>query len=216
MRQSAENEPPTIERLGASSLVEGDGVVLDDEQLLDVWAQLRDVTRSWQGRINAELDPERRVTTLTLDFEFREMAPAWPALDPATAAGDDDGSAGGGGAGSRIVVKQARTLEPGLRAIPEVLTDLPIPADVLARTTRAERVSCPNQEADESGEPDVFVELFTDPLAAVDIGYSTEPLRVVESGSADRVVDDGCTTVELFVSANDYLQELFADRVAED
>lgn len=197
LRQAPNDDVPTVTRIASSSLV-GDGdLVLDDDKLLTIWTQLRDVTVAWADRVNAELPVVEQITTLTLDFEFREMDAAWPAL-----------ASGASAASNRIVIKQARTLEPGLRAIPTALTDMPIPRDVLARTARAVRVECPSA----TGAPDIFVDMFTDPLAAVDMGYATTPFRVVESGSPRRIADDSCTTTELFASANNYLLDLFDAR----
>jgi len=198
LRMAASDDGPRVERTAASSLVPAGDDVLDDEQLVNIWQQLRDVTETWRDRINAALPQARQITTLTLDFEFREMAAAWPAqADGSTAPAD------------QIVVKQARTLEPGLRGIPEELLELDAPRDVLARTVRAERVACPTA----SGDDGITVELFTDPLASVDMGYSTTPLTITQSGtqsgSATRIVDDSCTRTSAFSSADDYLLSLF-------
>jgi len=194
LRMAASDDGPRVERTAASSLVPAGDDVLDDEQLVNIWQQLRDVTETWRDRINAALPRARQITTLTLDFEFREMAAAWPAQADGSTAPTD-----------QIVVKQARTLEPGLRGIPEELLELDAPRDVLARTVRAERVTCPSA----SGADEITVELFTDPLASVDMGYSTTPLTITESGTSTRLVDDTCTRTSAFSSADDYLLSLF-------
>jgi len=76
---------------------------------------------------------------------------------------------------------------------------------VLARIAHAERVTCPSA----SGADEITVELFTDPLASVDMGYSTTPLTITESGTSTRLVDDTCTRDSAFSSADDYLLGLF-------
>lgn len=80
---------------------------------------------------------------------------------------------------------------------------------MIARADRVERVTCPGPDG---AADDVAVELFTDPLALVDMGYSTIPLRIVESGSPDRLADATCQRNEIFASADDYLRELLDAR----
>lgn len=126
LRRAEGDDTPRIDRLAPSTLTDDgrgddardrDGTVLNDDQLLDVWEQLEAVTVAWRDRINAELPASQRISTLTIDFEFREMAAAWPARrDGSTAVGD------------RIVIKQARTLEPSLRGVPDEVARLAAPA----------------------------------------------------------------------------------------
>lgn len=190
---------PTISRVAPSTLV-ADGVdVLDDEQLLAVWDQLSDVTLAWRDRVNAEASAGRAISTLTLDFEFREMDAAWPARVDGTIAPS-----------ARLVVKQARTLEPGLRSVPDEMLELDAPLDVLRRMSRATRTTCPGPSAD--GPDDVSIKIYTDPLAVVDMGYADEPLRVDVSGSPTRLADESCDHAEIYSSPGDYLIGLFAAR----
>lgn len=79
----------------------------------------------WRSRVNVSLPSEQQIQTLTLDYEFKTMAPGWPAR------------ASGEITPSRLVLKQARSLDPGLRDIPSEVLDLPVPRDVLARTRTA-------------------------------------------------------------------------------
>ncbi|MGB3735764.1 MAG: hypothetical protein WA964_12450, partial [Ilumatobacter sp.] len=127
--------------------------------------QLRSVTTSWLDRANAELADGRRSSTLTLDFEFREMAEGWPARADGTVEP------------SRMVVKQARTLDPGLRGMRFELLALPIPRDVLSRAVSAVEYSC-------APSGDVGVRIFTDPLARVDLGYADTPFELWGAGAS--------------------------------
>ena len=154
---------PQIERVTASSLAT-DGDVLSDDDVLALFSQLRNVADSWLLRANDEVPEDRRSSTLTLDFEFREMDAGWPARADGTIEP------------SRMVIKQARTLDPGLRAMRFELLALPIPRDVLAHAVSAIEYSC-------SATGDVGVRVLTDPLASVDLGYSDTPFELWGAGS---------------------------------
>lgn len=195
LRQIRESESIRIDRVATSTLTNAE--VLSDKALVDVWEQLSAVTVVWRDRINAELPESQQISTLTLDFEFREMDPAWPAggIDKLT---------------PRIVVKQARTLEPGLRALPSTVIELDVPRDVLARSTRVDRVSCPS--SDGTPDADVRIEITTDALAVVDFGFADTPLTLSISGNPTRLEGPECERIALFASATDYLSELFATR----
>jgi hypothetical protein len=199
LRQTRDSEPVRIKRIASSSPTSGptDTEVLSDQVLVDVWEQLSAMTVAWRDRINAELPKSQQISTLTLDFEFREMDPAWPA-------GTSDESA------PRIVVKQARTLEPSPRALPTAVIELEVPRDVLARATRVDRISCPSPVG--TPDADVRIEITTDALASVDFGFSDAPLTLSISRNPARLVGPECDRVALFASATDYLAELFAAR----
>jgi hypothetical protein len=77
----------------------------------------------------------------------------------------------------RLVVRQVRSLEPGMRSLPKTVRDLAIPRDVLQRATRIERVRCTN-----SGVSD-RIEVRTDPTKTPDVGYSKKPLVIAVAGS---------------------------------
>ena len=198
---------PRIERLTTSSIV-GPDAVLDDTALLALFDQLRTVSDSWLARANADLREEQRSSTLTLDFEFREMAPGWPALA--------DGSV----SPQRMIVKQARTLDPGLRGMRFELLALPIPRDVLAHAIAAVEFSC-------AASGSVGVRILTDPLARIDLGYSQAPFELwgpgtslkdlrsdVESTTAapDGLDEPACTQREVVLSPTQYLLGVLATR----
>ena len=171
----------SLARLAASTVSEG--TVLGDEEASELFEQLLTVATLWRNQHNAVLVPDQQVTTLVLDLEFKTMAPGWAAKP-----------SGG------LVLKQARSLEPGLRAVPADVLELPLPRDLLARASRVERTGC---EADQTR-----YELFTDPLAQPDMGYSTEPYVVFVDGTG--VFDSACRPDELFVAGDERLVALLA------
>jgi hypothetical protein len=160
-----------IERIARSNLSPEGQLLLDDAHLLELFESARLVTEAWLLRENAKLPSEQRASTLTLDFEFREMGPGWPARADGTVLP------------SRIVIKQARTLEPGLRGMPENVLALPFPRDLLARARRVERISC---SADSFSL--VSAELYTDPGAFPDFGYQQLPFSAFFSLAIERSV----------------------------
>lgn len=120
----------TIERVAASTLV-GDGErVMEDEAVLELLGQLEAVATLWRNRVNGDLEPAQQVGIVTLDFEFKHMAEGWPAMD------------NGDVRPARLVVKQARSLDPDLRGVSDEVLELPIPRDVLARAILLEHVVC--------------------------------------------------------------------------
>jgi hypothetical protein len=168
-----------IVRVSSSTLLEeGTGLVMKDDAVTELVAQLEAVTELWRDRLNASLLGPHQIETVTLDFEFKTMAEGWPAF------GD-----GRSPLASRLIVKQARSLDPGLRGIPESILALGVPRDVLARASLVQLVEC--GVASDSGDGSFqqslsWHEVFTDPLRLPDVGYSEVPLVV---GFAEGDVD---------------------------
>ncbi len=175
---------PTITRVAESTLSPGVDVLTDD-QVTELHAQLESVAELWLSRINASLAADEQVSTVTLDYEFKVMAEGWPQQE-------------GRVEPSRLVVKQARSLEPGLRAFDQGLRNLPIPRDVLARARRIEEVTC-------SGE--THVDVYTTPFLAPDIGYDSAPFSTSPNHAADET-ENGCDKEVLFSSPDEFLTEL--------
>lgn len=171
-----------IVRLEASTLSPASEVLSDDD-VRELTDQLEAVATLWRSRVNSSLTPGRQIQTLTLDYEFKTMAPGWPAVD--------DGSLNDG----RLVVKQARSLDPGLRGIPDEVLELEIRRDVLARARRVVQVTCETAE---------YVEVLTDPLLLPDVGYGQSPL-VIGTPTETTI---GCETTILHSTAEQYLLEL--------
>ncbi len=147
-----------IQRVAPSSELPPESVVLTDSQLTEILLSATAVTEAWREEENAELLSAQRRRTLTLDFEYREMDVGWPAL------------ANGNQFGRRVVIKQARSLEPSIAGLPEYVKTHPIPRDLLARARRVERRECVGIDASI-----ILVEAYTDPLLKPDLGYDEEP-----------------------------------------
>lgn len=145
---------PVIERLRACTLVPAGTQVLNDAELLETFARGKSIATKWLTRVNDARPVDQRASTLVLDFEFRQVPEGWPALQTGTFP-------------ARIVLKQTRSLEPGLRGLSSEVGALPIPRDVLSRSRRVERRVCAS-----TGFSAEVVEVTTDPLMAPDLGYS--------------------------------------------
>jgi hypothetical protein len=180
----------SIERLAESTLANGSSV-MTDEALFELFGQLESVTELWRDRTNLSLPTSHAIETVTLDFEFKTMAPGWPARP----AGEPQEP-------GRLVVKQARSLDPGLRGLPDDVLALPLPRDLLARARNIQQVTC--TEGDTSVV--VAIEVLTDPSASPDLGYSEHPF-VFEPDPAV-VGDAGCERTTLFTTTDHFLIEL--------
>ncbi len=100
------------------------------------------------------------------------------------------------------MVKQARSLDPGLRGLPDVVLDLPLGRDLLARARSVVQVTCA------VGDDIVVatIEVLTDPSLSPDLGHSEQPFVFEpEPGVADRT---GCRRTTLFATPDHFLIEL--------
>jgi hypothetical protein len=148
---------PVIERLRGSTVVPAGTLLLTDEELLDTFTKARAVSTRWLAEENASRPAAQQSKALILDFEFRQVAPGWPALKV-------------GSLPPRIVLKQARPLEPGLRGLSNEVLAMPIPRDVLRRARRVERRTC-----ESSTFRATLIEALGNPAAAPDLGFSAIP-----------------------------------------
>jgi hypothetical protein len=178
-----------LERTATSTLLP-DAEVLSDDEVEGLVDQLESVALLWRSRVNTSLVPDQRVETLTLDYEFKTMAPGWPAMT--------DGETQPG----RLVVKQARSLEPGLRDLPGGVLSLPVRRDLLARARSVVQLAC------EAGER---IEILTDPVLEPDMGFSDFPfiLGVPETD------EDVCRSVVLYSTPEQFLFELLDDQTRQ-
>lgn len=148
----------TLTRVRGSTLLPTGSWVLSDAQLERVFQQARRVAELWLSVENAALPVSQQKRTLTIDFELREMAAGWPAYADGTVAG------------ARVVVKQARTLEPSLLRVPTPVRNMPIPRDLLARARRVEQRTC------DAGELRIAVtDVFSDPLKPPNLDFDAAP-----------------------------------------
>lgn len=146
-----------VDRLRGSTLMPR-RFVLDDEQYLDLFDQISRVTSLWLAHENDPLPASQERSTLTLDLEIREVDEGWPAL------------ANGNLFGSRVIVKQARLLEPlTSRASPSVQS-MPIPRDVLGRALRVEQRRCTGALGTLT-----VTDVFTDARKKPDLGFARAP-----------------------------------------
>jgi hypothetical protein len=148
---------PVIERLRASTVVPAGTLLLTDEELLATFTKARAVATRWLAGENATRPEAQRASALVLDFEFRQVGEGWPALKV-------------GSLPPRIVLKQSRPLEPGLRGLSAEVLALPIPRDLLRRARRVERRTCeaPSFKA-------TLVEALTNPASLPNLGYAVQP-----------------------------------------
>ncbi len=178
VRVSSQGGLIQIERQAPSTLVDEGDVVLDDDAVVELLSQLSSVARLWRERVNADLPVEQQVQIVTLDFEFKTMAAGWPALA--------DGSV----RPARLVVKQARSLDPGLRGIPAAVLAMPIPRDVLARAILVDEITCDGATG---------IEVVTGTTMTADVGSLPGWFRF--SDTPDALDGDDCERVTLLSSA---------------
>ncbi|MBL8915078.1 MAG: hypothetical protein JNM17_30520 [Archangium sp.] len=148
---------PVITRVRGSTLVPAGTLLLSDAELLETFDRAKAVTSLWLERENTGKSVAQQSRTQVLDFEFRQVPEGWPALKMGTFP-------------ARVVLKQSRSLEPGIRGLSAELAAMPFPKDILNRSRRVERRTCESPSFTA-----VVLEALTSPLATPDVGYSTLP-----------------------------------------
>ncbi|MEZ4234823.1 MAG: lamin tail domain-containing protein [Myxococcota bacterium] len=148
---------PRIERRQASTERDGAEVMSDDE-LLALLARGEAVLDTWLATENGTVPPAQARDALVLDLEFRGVDPGWPEQADASALP------------ARLVLKQARSLEPSAAGLPEELAAAPFPRDVLARARWVTEVTCTS-----ASHEVVALEALTDPQLPPDLGYAEVP-----------------------------------------
>lgn len=152
-----------VERVRRSSLAP-DRAILDDAALRGLFEDTAAVTRRWLARENAPRSPAQRARSLTLDFEFHDMAAGWPARRE------------GPPAPARLVLKQVRTLEPGPRALTPEAAAWPLPRELFVRLRRVTTQTCRAA----LGEGSVTVSTLralTDASLPPDVGFAAAPFE---------------------------------------
>ncbi len=163
--------PPEITRVRGSTELPVGVYVLSDGELMALFSAGRGVAEAWLERANEGLPRAMWASSVVLDFEFKRMAEGWPASEQ------------GDPMPGRLVLKQVRSLDPGLARIPERLRSRPFPRDVLARASKLVDHRCA------AGSLLFLVEeAFTEPTMEPDMGYSERPFvgGVVVVALADR------------------------------
>ena len=184
IRVHRKNELVTIERVSGSTIAL-EGRVLSDNEAKELFTQTAAVAARWRARENESLSKDRRVQTVVLDFEFKTMKLGWPRL-----------AAGAKPFPPRLVIRQVRSLEPGMRSLPAAVRALPVPLDVLRRSSKIEIVHCDSTDT---------VVVLTDPLRAPDMGYAVIPFIRRITGQSK---DSPCTRETLYESSGEYLKSL--------
>jgi hypothetical protein len=149
--------PIRIERVARSTEL-ASGQVLDDATLETLLRQTVTIAELWLAQENQSLPPARARTRVTLDLEVREVAAGWPAY------------ASGDVAPQRLVIKQVRSLDPGLPTGVDRLLEHPIPRDLLLFADRIEKRSCRGRRVSME-----LLEIWTDPGASPPLGYAELP-----------------------------------------
>ena len=147
----------TIQRQSLSSLAKAGEQVVSDADLRELFGLAEGLTNAHLAQDNAGVPAAQQRRALVMDFEFRRVHAGWPAL----AKGQNP---------PRFVIKQARPLEPSPHVSRE-LRAAPIPHDVLSRARRIETRRCVG-----AGVELTALNVFTNPEALPDVGYSQQPL----------------------------------------
>lgn len=185
----------TIERVSGSTLLADGEQVLDDDAVDELFEQVDAVAAVWRTRLNASLPVEQQVQTVVLDFEFKTMDDGWPQL-----------VAGAEPYEQRLVLRQVRSLDPGLRAFSPAVRALPVPRDVLMRASLVEQVRCTAAGAPATER----VEVHTDPMLLPDMGHTDAPFAAGPVSGAGA----SCTRTVLYGSPTALLLQVVADGAA--
>lgn len=102
----------------------------------------------------------------------------------------------------RLVLRQVRSLDPGLRSLPPAVRALPVPRDILMRASLVENVRCTSAATSVD-----HTEVLTDPLAGPDMGHSQTPFVIGSQATQGAT----CTRVALFASPGQMLIGLIAN-----
>lgn len=149
--------PPVITRLQPSTETDG-ADVLSDAELDGLFADTVSVAALWLGMENTAVAASWARSTLTLDLEFRAVADGWPEQADGTVLP------------ARMVIKQARSLEPAAVGQPDEVLAAPFPRDVLARAREVSEVTCGS-----ASHAVTALEATTDPTLPPDLGFAVTP-----------------------------------------
>ena len=181
----------SIDQRAGSTLLDPDEQVLDDNAVEELFEQTAAVAQVWRSRVNAALPPAQRLQTVVVDFEFKTVKQGWPHLMDGEAPYPE-----------RLVLRQVRSLDPGLRSLPPGVQALPVPRDILMRASLVENVRCTSAATSVDD-----TEVLTDPLAGPDMGHSQTPFVIGSQATQGAT----CTRVALFASPGQMLIGLIAN-----
>lgn len=120
---------PVIQRVRPSTEADPGELLLSDEELKSMTDIYSGMAADWLVLRNADLKSAQMRTTITIDTEIKRMAAGWPSLKNGTMNPP------------RLIFKQARTVEQTILAGADI-KQMPVPRDILAYTTRVEKVTC--------------------------------------------------------------------------
>jgi hypothetical protein len=162
----------SITRFARSSLSPNRDV-MSDAALQTLWEQAVALGTTWRTALNTGVRPEQHLQGTAIDIEFKTVASGWPRRrdgDPAPA---------------RLVIRQVRSLDPGLGHLAASDRDLSAPRDLLMRASRVTEYICNNGQAR-------YVEMRIDPLrndiAYPEAGWTDVPPNTNLSACAPRAV----------------------------
>ena len=148
-----------IERLDASTV--HPAPILSDDELLGLLESTTAVAQGWLDAEALKLSPAQARRRVNLDFEFRVVAQDWPAYT--------DTRRHASRPARRVVLKQARSLDPGVPPGARELVPEPIPRELLDHASRIERRRCSGARTTLE-----LLEVWTDPMQP-ELGYASEP-----------------------------------------
>ncbi len=138
--------------------------LLDEAALRDLFDDTSRVVERWLDDENRARPAAQRGRSLTLDFEFHDMRAGWPAMRDGTVRP------------ARLVLKQARSLEPGPAVNIAEAASWPVPRDVFVRTRRAAIDTCSADLAGGARLRASVLRVTTDVSRVPDVGFSETPL----------------------------------------
>ena len=144
--------------------------VLSDEELRVISLRSLEASARWLTELRRSSSPAQAPLSLSLDLEFRAVEPWWPL----SRRSQEEVGAGS----ARVILKQARPLEPASEGLPESLYELEAPRDLVRRARLIERVHCEVEQPHSPDEPPAMVsltQLYTQPLLKPSLGYETRP-----------------------------------------
>jgi hypothetical protein len=145
-----------IERVQRSTLT---SEVLTDRQIEALAAQGLSLTLKWREADNESIDLKQRYQAFTLDFEYRGVSADWPLTRRAPPERS-----------SRIILKQARPLEPAQDTLSDDLKSAFFPLDLQRRSLRIRQWRCKADQVEVSA-----IQLYTDPLSEPKMGFEVSP-----------------------------------------
>ena len=117
------------------------------------------LTQNWLLAEQKNLERSQQFQAFTLDFEYRGVSATWPLTRQVSTRQSP-----------RMILKQARPLEPAHRNLSAELQQSYIPKDILRRSRRIRRWHCTHDDITVSA-----LQVYTDPLSKPKMGFEFQP-----------------------------------------